>query len=610
MKRKTQFHRSRPSKNTPSPDSLRNRLLRPEGWIVLAALLCDFNSWGHQFISDDFLYMLQNPHIQGPSQILEIFKSTLIPTSSSYRPFYALTNGINLWISGTNPDSFHLVNRLLHVLICLGIFWTLRRLIPEPRSTAFFASLLFAVHPIQVEAITYITGRSDALAMLFFVFAWFYFLRSRLSPGPPSIKPYVLSLLFYTLALLCKENAITWLGVVFLTELVYFAHGDIRELLRRLRQDFWRVYPGYFALTIGYLVARYAVQRHVIDSPTLFENNPLIQASSFERILTALKVLFQSLGLFFWPIRFSFDYSYNQIPVITRWSSPAALVVFLLTATLLLLLAWSYRRLPPLFFGLGFFLVTYSVVSNLISPIGTIRGDRFLYLPGLGLCLLVGWAVARWEERFKEPGRKRALQVSFAALLLMLAVRTIVRNGDWKDEFSFFLAMVKVSPQSVVAQLGAGQAYLAKGETALASQHFQLALSIDPNYPLASSLMGLLLSTEGKLDESIPYFRQALKIDPNNSLAHLNLGMTLIDRGNLPEAIEEFDAILRRDPNNASAHASKGQALERQGKAREAFSEYQRALQIDPGHALARSNLSQLLQRVNRQVEPRDKNSR
>jgi Flp pilus assembly protein TadD len=514
--------------------------------------------------------------------------------------------GINLWISGANPDSFHLVNRLLHVLICLGIFWTLRRLIPEPRSTAFFASLLFAVHPIQVEAITYLTGRFDALAMLFFVYAWFYFIRSRLSSGPPSIKPYVLSLLFYTLALYSKENAITWLGVVFLTELVYFAHGDIREFLRRLRQDFWRVYPGYFALTIGYLVVRSHILRILAVASAPFTDNPLVNPSFLIRVLTPLKVLFQSLGLFFWPIHFSSDYSYNQIPLITRWNSPAALVVFLLTAVLLLLLAWSYRRLPPLFFGLGFFLVTYSVVSNIVIPIGTIRADRFLYLPGLGLCLLVGWAVARWEERFKEPGRKRTLQVSFAALLLMLAVRTIVRNGDWKNNFSLFLSAAEVSPRSAKSQMNLGAMYLERGELALAEQRLQLALSIDPNYSSALSVMGVVLLQEGKLDEAVPYFRRALKSYPNNLQASINLGMTMVNLGNLSEAIETVDAVLRQHPDNAEAHACKGLALEKQGKTKEALSEYEKAIQADPGDTWIRNNLNQLLQKAGQPAVPQN----
>ncbi|MGB7624005.1 MAG: hypothetical protein WBN92_16790, partial [Terriglobia bacterium] len=221
--------------------------------IILAALVCDLNSWGHQFVYDDAPYIVDNTFLHEPRNILRIFTSPLVPFSGTigrglYRPFTALTYAVNYWISGPNPDSFHLMNRLLHIITCLGIFWALQRLLSRESHIPLFTTLLFAVHPIQTEAITYIAGRADALAMLFFVLAWLSFMRARQSPSA-SIKIRLLSVLFYLLALLSKESAITWLGVAFVTEFLYFSAGRLKNLLQNLKQHFLKIYALYFLVT-------------------------------------------------------------------------------------------------------------------------------------------------------------------------------------------------------------------------------------------------------------------------------------------------------------------------------------------------------------------------
>ncbi len=375
-------------------------------WIlVAAALLCGINSWGHQFVLDDLVVIVPNTMIQSPSNIPKFFSSPFVDSGGIvglYRPITTLTLAFNYWINGLDPNGFQAFNRLLHVLICLGIFWTVRMLIPRPPLTAFFTSLLFAVHPIQAEAITYVSGRADALATSFFVLALYWFIRLRLSDFHP-LKSYLLSLLFYSLALLCKENAITWLGVVLLAELVYFSRGDLKGFLKQLRHDFWRVYAGYLMITLTFLTARFAVLKGITVTPTAFVVNPLIHEKFSVRFLTALKIWFESILLFFWPKTFSVDYSYNQIPLTTRLGTPSALLVLALTGLSIALLYWSYQHFPNVFFGVGVSVITYSIVSNIIIPIGTIRADRLMYLPQLGFCLVVGLALASLWNALESP---------------------------------------------------------------------------------------------------------------------------------------------------------------------------------------------------------------
>jgi protein O-mannosyl-transferase len=572
------------------------RLSRPEWIIAFAALLCDLNSWGHQFVMDDLSYIVLNKTIQSPQLILQIFTSPFShPQAGLYRPLTSLTLAINDWIGGLHPDGFHLFNRLLHLLICLCIFWTVRLLIPNPSLTALFSSLLFAVHPVQVEAITYITGRSDALVTLFFIAALHYFIRVRLYGGKAT-RPYALSLIFYSLALLSKENAITWLGVALLTELIYFSHGNLKETLNTLRRHLRTVYAGYFMVSLIFVGIAITVLKSLGAATIPYLDNPLAHVSVSIRLLTALKVLFQNLGLFFWPRFFSSDYSFNQIPLLTRWTSTAALSVFALTVAFAAILIWSYKRAPTLFFGLGFFAITYSLVSNLVLPIGTIRADRLMYLPAVGLCLPVGMGLAKVHELAHGKVLRGLFWSFFGALLVVLSARTVFRNRDWTDALTLSIHDIQVTPKSGKLQSNLGAFYFQTNQYSLAMEHYRIAESIMPDSPPLLTNLGIILKQQGRIDEAIAYLRRAVLLAPGDTRARNVLGVALEKQGDLSGAIAEFDTIIKQDPGNADAHFGRGYILHKQGKNNEAIREFLRTLEIDPGNQGARNNLNLLLQ--------------
>jgi tetratricopeptide (TPR) repeat protein len=598
MKQKAQSPPPPPNKKTTAGAPWFQRLPRPEWFVILLALLCDLNSWGHQFELDDLLYIAGNITLQSPHQILRIFTSPFSdPQFGLYRPLTALTLAINYWIGGLHPDGFHLINRLLHILSALGIFWVLQRLLRSSPLVPLPTALLFAVHPFQVEAITYINGRADALAALFFIFASYYFVRMRQAESH-SNKPYLLSLLFYFLAMLSKENGITWLGVALLTDLIYVSQGSLKGFLAKLRHDFWKVYAGYLALTMAFLTIRFLVLPRITLGEISFVVNPLAHTTSWVRVLTALKVCFQSIGLFFWPAVFSADYSFNQIPLLTRWNDPASLLVFALTVGFLTLLAWSYRRKPDIFFGLGFFVTTYSIVSNLVFPIGTIRADRLMYLPQLGLCLIVGVALSSWAGFFQTGVKKRIFHGALAVLLILLMARTIVRNSDWKDVLTLYQATVTASPHSVKAQTLLASRYAELNQPEQAMEHYKLAEAILPDYPDLINNLALLELQRGKIDEAISYCQRVLAKDPNSGAARNTLGSALAMRGDSFGAIAQFDFVIQQNPANVSAHYNKANALYLAGRDSDAILEFERVLDYDPNNAKARLSRDLLLQRT------------
>ncbi|MBZ5554128.1 MAG: tetratricopeptide repeat protein [Acidobacteriia bacterium] len=603
--------RGKPGKEQSTPFG--DRILHGPWIILAAALLCDVNSWGHHFVMDDMDYIVRNPVIHSPASILQIFTAPFVHfpnvTLDLYRPLTALTLAINYWISGPQPDSFHLFNRLLHVLTSLGIFWVVRRLMPQRPAVAFLTGLLFAVHPVQTEAITYISGRADALAMLLFVFAWLVFIRMRATPY--RLRLYVISVILYFLALLSKESAITWLGIVLLTQWVYFSQRKVKDFFEHLRQDFWRVYAGYIAATLVYVALRFSAFRGISITPTKFLVNPLVTAGFSGRLLTSLKIFFVSIGQLILPVHFSPDYSFNQIPVLDHWTNGASLAVLFLTAAFLVLLGWSHKRSPDIFFCLGYFTVTYSVVSNLIVVIGTIRADRLLYMPAFGFCLLGGLGLAYLEETARPTVWKNPVRAAALVVLLLLAGRTVIRNRDWRDQFTLYLKAIRYSPDSVKMHGYLGEQYFARNQLAEAGEHYRFALSIYPDQPDLLNDLGALLSRQGKSEEAIQCLRRALVLGPNDpELARTNLGLTLQARGNLTEAIQQFDQIIQQDPFSSGAHFNKGNALYLAGRVNEAINEYGRALEIDPRNAGAQKNLNLALQKQTPPPSPRERTPR
>ena len=589
----------KPLRPVPSAMPFLERFHYWELLIFVAALAGDWNSWGHQFVMDDLSRIVGNPLIRGFGHLHEIFLSPYnlmygMP-SGLYRPLTTLTFALNYGISGLNPDGFHAVNRMLHVLTSLGIFWILRRLI-SGSPVAIVTALLFAVHPVQTEAVTYINGRSDSLVMFLFVFSWLFFIRARTSGR---VLPYACSVTFYLLALFSKESAITWLGVALLTEFVFFSQSQLRTFWLHLREHFIKFYAGYLLVSAAYLALRFSALKGVSKLEVTLLDNPLAYVTGMVRVLTGLKILFQSLGMLLWPMHLSADYSYNQIPMILQVSSPAALGILALTTGFCILLVWSYRRAPAVFFGLGYFLITYSLISNLLIPIGTIRADRLLYMPSLGIFLLAGIAFAGINASMERFSAKKVARVILALALLLMLARTVSRNQVWRDEFTLYAQTVQDAPRSAKAHNNLGAQYFSRGEFGPALEQFTTAETIKPDYPDLLNNMGSLFSRERKSVEAIAHLNRAVSLSPTNPEIRNNYGLALKAQGRLADAIAQYDIVIQQYPSNADAHFNKANALVAQNKTAEAISEFSRTLEIDPRYMLARSNLTLLLQRTN-----------
>ncbi len=491
---------------------------RAVGLVAAVALLVFANSIGNGFVFDDQFIIVGNPYIRQLRPSI-IFLSGYWPDPRMdvlYRPLAILSYAVNFAIGGLTPWGYHLVNVVLHAGVSALVYAVAASLFHN-RGLAFFAGIAFALHPIHTEAVANVVGRAELLAALLVFLAWFAYLKALEVDGIRRVLRYAASVICFLLALLSKEHAVVLLGLLVLSDVFLYTqrrrYPSVRGLLRFMAGPLWRVYPSYVATFAVYLLVRYQVLG-VLRNPASgihFVDNPLAWVDLPSRLLTATKVLGKYLWLLMVPYGLSADYSYHVIPLTRRLWDPAVLA----TISALLLVgacAWMVRRRHPVFlFALGFFMLATLPVSNLLFPIGTIMGERLMYLPSFGFCLALGAVMQMALTR--AAGGSRALVTLSLALIVGLsaayAAGSVLRNRVWRDDESFVRATLQSSPTSARMHKQYGASLIRQGRLEEAQAEMESALKILPDFPEAYNDLGMALTLQGKIDEAVPVFQKA-----------------------------------------------------------------------------------------------------
>jgi tetratricopeptide (TPR) repeat protein len=422
----------------------------------LAAALCAIalaayaNSFGMGLALDSALIIHNDPRIQQAS----VDNLNLVLTqdywytglSGLYRPVATVSLLFNYAIlgNGENATGYHWVNFLLHLgnvwLVYLLSLRVLKRAWP-----AFFAAALWAAHPIGTESVTNIAGRADELAaMAVLAGLWLYVRSLDMTDRRRKIAATGLFAIA-TIGVFSKENAAVLIGLMLLWD-IGFGIGERRPgVLRRV--------PAYAAVSAS-LALLWWVRRVVFEPlpwPSYgFVNNPILGAGFWTARLTAIKVIGLDLWLLVCPLGLSCDRSYNQIPV-AGWPDPFAWLALAVVAAIVAIALARYRRDRLIFFAAGFFAITLLPVSNLLFPIGSIMGERFLYLPSVGFAIAVVALAYR-------VGHERIAAIALTALIALFAVRTFARNFDWKDDLTLAAHDVRVAPRNFKLHLNLADA--------------------------------------------------------------------------------------------------------------------------------------------------------
>ncbi|HZZ29760.1 MAG TPA: tetratricopeptide repeat protein [Pirellulales bacterium] len=550
-------------------------------FIVAATLVAYWPSLSGGFILDDDLLLTDNPLIKAPDGIFQFWYSTNQP---DYVPLTSSTLWLEWRLWGMHPTGYHITNLVLHIIACLSIWQLLRQLsIPG----AFFAALLFAVHPVNVESVAWVEQRKNTLSLVLFLLSLLWYLVSEQSAEPadqegrPGVNRwYWLSLLSFALAM-CSKGSVAILPLVLLL-IVWWQRGRITK------QDLLRSAP-FFLLAA-------AITPIIIWFVTHGSGAAVRHVTFLQRLLGAGAAIWFYLFKALLPTHLLFVYpNWNIEPADPLWWLPSAAA---LIVTALLWWRRNSRLGRPLFFAWTFYCIALLPVLGFTDS-GYARfslvADHYQYIALIAVTSLAAASCTTWLNHAHSSTGRFAPMATASLITGCLMLLTWRQSRLYDSPISLYEAALAENSNSWMLHYNLGIPLIKVGHLQDAIGHFQRALQLNPDYPEAYLNLGIALAGEGKIAEATDHFQHALQIKPDYAEAHYNLANILAQTGHLPEAIEHYQEAVRLKSDFAEAHNNLSTALYQTGDMLEAMHQDKQALQIKPDYAEAMSNLANCL---------------
>jgi len=565
--------------------------------LVVAGVVAYSNSLHGPFIFDDLPRIPDNPHLQGDWSPWRLAFSSNFRT----RPVIAFTVALNYAIGGLDVRGYHVVNLAIHLLAAVVLFGVVRRTLRLPALAARFAgastglalavALLWMLHPLQTQSVTYIIQRCESLMGLFYLLTLYAVIRGATSPRP--LGWYVAAVAACALGMGSKQIMITAPVVVLLYDRTFLA-GRFRESLRR-RWGLYAALAATWAAILPYFFARVAASPAVALSPL-----PTPLPTPWAYLVTQCGVVVHYLRLAAWPDVLCLDYAWPVAATVSAILPPALLILGLLGLT-----AWALVRRP----AAGFIAAAFFIVLAPTSSIVPMEDFAFEYRMYLSLASVITLAVMLGYLGWTRLASRQAERVRWAVPLIVaglvagaLGARTYVRNEDYRTGASIWGDTVRKSPANCRAHLNYGVGLAAElgppGRPQASDEvveQYREALRLNPDYPVAHYNLAIALGEQGRTDEAILHCREAIRIAPHYAEAHNGLAVALLERGQTTESILHCREAIRFKPGYAEPHHNLGRAMERQGRTDEAMGEYLEALRINPNYADAHNDLAIIL---------------
>jgi protein O-mannosyl-transferase len=541
--------------------------------VAAAALLAYAGTLAYEFVWDDTLliqrsYQLHHWRDLWPA-LTAHFWAEVQESSHYYRPLITLSFFLDVKLWGVNPLGFHLTNVLAHLGVSLAVLALARKLVGHGIA-AGAAALLFALHPLHSESVAFVSGRTDIFATLFFLLALLGYARWRQTGR---LLPWAASLIAFFLALAAKELAVVLPAVLALWD---WAHGrgrgDVMTVPRALAR-----YAPYGAVVAVYGALRFAVLGGMVDA------DAGAWAPFVVRALTGIEII----GRYAWLVLV--PYPSNTYHVIVPVLPPPGLTWWLITGflalTLVLTLVAALRSRVVAFGALWFWVTLIPFAGVNFLPLSApILAERFLYLPSVGVCLLLGLAVRHFLGEIDLGGRSRDLRpapaLGLAALLVVYAALTLWRNEDWKDDYRLYLRMVETSPQSPLPHVNVAFTQIQRGEIPAANAHLMRAVEIVPKDPRALVGLGLTQTLLGLREEGLANALRAYAYAPRNANVLSTLGAIFLYRNEPARALTFLEDSLRIRPNQVNAVLNLALTQSKLGRPDEAEATLARALAL------------------------------
>ncbi|MBI2870708.1 MAG: tetratricopeptide repeat protein [Candidatus Omnitrophica bacterium] len=550
--------------------------------LILLGFLAYLNSFSGAFVLDDIQHIVESPNIR-----------TLTPfwahVKGSTRPLVDISFALNYASGGLNPFGYHLVNLVIHILGALVLFGLVRRTLQALRvgslpvlpSTGFgFAvALLWMLHPLQTESVTYIIQRSEALMGLFYLLTLYSLVR-----GAGGTRPgawFSAAVVSCALGMMSKPVMASAPLIALIYDRVFLSSSW--KMLWRERKWF---YAG-LALTwviLGWILATSGQEYGLSAGPGWKGLEPL----AYAKVQT--HVIFHYLWLAFWPSPLILSYHWPVAKSLGFYLPTIIFVSCLVAGTV-----WALCYRPALgFLGAWFFLILMPTSSFI--PLADPVFEHRMYLP---LAVVVALAVGGGWKLIRSVGPQGVrgfMAVSLvSALAFALGTLTFLRNRDYQSHEAIWRDTLSKQPFNPRAHANLGAELLKLEKLEEAARHLSRAIELEPGFVEAYVNLGSIRDREGRVEEAVTLYAQALEIEPSDYRAHYNWGNLLARSGRLAEAKLHYERALAVEPRFAQAHNNLGNIFLKLGADQEAIFHYREAVRIDPGFALGEQNLKRAL---------------
>ncbi len=526
--------------------------------LILATLAVFWQVNHYDFINyDDPIYITANNHIQSgitPDGIRWAFSTRYL---EFWHPLLWLSLMFDYQLYSLNPGGYHLTNLILHILSTLLLFWLFHRMTGAVWKSAFVAAF-FALHPLHVESVAWISERKDVLSAFFWMLTlclYVYYTEK------PVIKRYLLVVFSFVCALMSKPMVVTLPVIMMLLD--YWPLNRFET--KKDHPVLWQVKEKlpFFVLSVVFIIIAFFIPNSDIS----------ISAASFplmSRLANAPIAFVTYLGKTFWPHDLAIFYPFtNQLPL---WKVLGSTLLILVISAVILVMM---KLFPYLFTGWFWYVITLLPVIGITQLRSFAMADRYTYLPSIGIVISLVWGVSSLIKN--GILRQKILFPTSMAVLAILAVLTWKQCSYWKDNIDLLNHALKVTKNNYMAHINLALDLMEKGKMNEAVDHYNKAISIIPYYEVIYYDRGIAYYHLGQKQRALEDFKEAIRLKPDYAAAFYNMGIVYLGLGKYQNAIENYTETILINPGYAYAYNDRALAYLNQGHNKDGCSDAQKA---------------------------------
>ncbi|HLF18227.1 MAG TPA: tetratricopeptide repeat protein [Candidatus Omnitrophota bacterium] len=546
--------------------------------IVGLVFLSYSNTFQSPMLWDDINLVKNNPDVKSWNTVAKALRENLgygvvQQKSSSYRPLQSLTYIIDHTIWKENAFGFHLTNTILHALVALGVFWLIQTLFKDFFLSATTA-LVYAVHPIHTEAVTYISGRADPLSTVFLLSAYACYVQYAQRPRW-WLLPFM-SLSFIA-ALGSRENTII------LPVLALLYHYVFRKPIR------WTSFATLIGLGLLYIILR------ATETIGAIGESQTLGTSIMQRLPGTFVAMTNYMRIMFLPLDLHMEYGR---PVF-QWADPKALIGIVVVAAIVTAAIKMRGKNALISFGLLWYLVNIIPVSNIV-PVNAYMAEHWLYIPSIGIIVIVAYGA---KKLFDVPPLRNAVLIFVIGIVALFSYLTFQQNKTWQNPIAFYEGLLKYAPNSARLYSDLSTAYFSEQRYDAAISVLKKAIQLKPDYAFAHNNLGAIYNAKDEFDKAIPHLKKAIEFNMDYDVANFNLGNAYKETNQIDLAIEHYERTLKINPRYFDAYDALGIIYSNQGNLDKAVENYKKAIDLNPDGPRAYNNLASAYLRFGKQNE-------